>query len=132
MIVWTVVHMINIADHTFDDEVEKAPPRELFHEIEEIQQYELQEFPQIRLCFRILGHQKKNINKKNFVIIEYFVLGQGSHEVDSDDVAIGDKAALILAQEKMPYIKLLGDTHVEYKRMPYADREQYVQSLLSQ
>lgn len=124
--------MINIIEHTFDDEVEKVPPRELFHEIQGIQQYELQEFPHIRLCFRILGHQKKNNDEKNYVIIEYFVLGQGSHEVDSDDVAIGDKAAMILAQEKMPYIKLSWNTHIEYKRMPYADREQYVEGLLSQ
>lgn len=124
--------MINIVDYTFDDEMEKVPSRELFHEIEAIQQYELQEFPQIRLCLRILGHQKNSNHKKNYVTIEYFVLGQGNHEVDSFDVAIGDRAAQILAQEKMPYIKFPGDTHIEYKRMPYADREQYLQTLLSQ
>lgn len=97
--------MIHIIEHTIDDEEEKMPSRELFHEIEAIQQYELQEFPQIRLCFRILGYKKQNNNDKNYVIVEYFVLGQGSHEVDGDDIAIGDKAAVILAQERIPYIK---------------------------
>ncbi len=132
MIVLNGVNMINIIDHTLDNELEKMPSRELFYEIEAIQQYELQEFPQIRLCLRILGYQKKNNNEKNYVIIEYFVLGQGNHEVDGIDVAIGDRAALILAQEKMSHIKLSWDTHIEYARMPYSDREKYMQSLLFQ